>query len=64
MVGLMATSSKKAYAIPRSAAPGAQALRQTTADPYLHKRPSDTVLAQSLWVGCAFCALPRSEQLS
>ena len=49
MVGLMATSSKKAYAIPRSAAPGAQALRQATADPCLHRRHSNTVLAQSLW---------------
>ena len=49
MVGLMATSSKRAYAIPRSAAPRAHALRQATADPYLHRRHSNTVLAQSLW---------------
>ena len=34
-------------------------LRQATADPYLHRRHSDTALAQSLWVGCAFCAFPR-----
>ena len=27
------------------------------------RRYTDTVLAQSLWVGHAFCALPRSEQL-
>ena len=44
MVGLMATSSKGAYAIPRSAAPGA--LWQATADPYLHRGHSDTVLPQ------------------
>ena len=49
MVGLMVTSSKRAYAIPRSAAPRAHALRQATADPYLHRRHSNTVLAQSLW---------------
>ena len=45
MVGLMATSSKGAYAIPRSAAPGA--LRQATADLYLHRGHSDTILPQS-----------------
>ena len=33
-------------------------LWQATADPYLCRRHSDTVLAQSLWVGCAFCAFP------
>ena len=49
MVGLMVTSSKRAYAIPRSAAPRAHALRQATADRYLHRRHSNTVLAQSLW---------------
>ena len=38
-------------------------LWQATADPCLRRRHSDTVLAQSLWVGHAFCALPRSEQL-
>ena len=38
-------------------------LWQATADWYLHRRHSDTVLAQSLWVGHVFCALPRSEQL-
>ena len=37
--------------------------QQASADPYLHRRHSDRVLAQSLWVGPAFCALPRSEQL-
>ena len=49
MVGLMAISSKRAYAIPRSAAPEPLPLQQATADPYLHRRHSNTVLAQSLW---------------
>ena len=38
-------------------------LQQASADPYLHRRHSDRVPGQSLWVGPAFCALPRSEQL-
>ena len=33
--GLMVTSSKRAYAIPRSTAPRALPLQQSTADPYL-----------------------------
>ena len=37
-------------------------LQQTTSDPYLNRRHSDTVLAQSLWVEHLFCALSRSEQ--
>ena len=49
VVGLMATSSKRAYAIPRSAAPRALPLRQATADPYLRRGHSNTVLSQSLW---------------
>ena len=48
-VSLMVTSSKRAYAIPRSAAPEPPPLWQTTADPYLHRRHSNTVLSQSLW---------------
>ena len=32
-------------------------LQQATADPYLHRRCSDTVLAQSLWIGNAFLCL-------
>ena len=48
MVGLIATSSTAAYAIHRSAAPRAPALWQPTADLYLHRRHSNTVLAQSL----------------
>ena len=44
MMGLMATSSKRAYAIPRSAAPRAPAPAVGSADPYLHRRHSSTVL--------------------
>ena len=47
--GVKVTSSKRAYAIPRSAAPRALPLQQATADPHLHRRYSNTVLAQSLW---------------
>ena len=50
MVGLMETSSKRAYATPRSAAPRPLPLWQSTSDLYLHRRHSNTVLAQSLWV--------------
>ena len=49
LVGLMVTSSKRAYVIPRSTTPRAPALQQSTADPYLHRRHSNTVLSQSLW---------------
>ena len=49
MVGLMATSFKRAYAIPRSTAPRAPAPQQSTADRYLLRRHSNTVLSQSLW---------------
>ena len=38
-------------------------LHQATADLYPHRRHSDTVLDQSLWVGHAFHALLRSENL-
>ena len=38
-------------------------LQEATADPYLHRGHSHTVLAQYLWAGHAFHALPRSEQL-
>ena len=61
IVGLMATSSKRAYAILRSAAPRAPA--EATADLYLHRRHSETVQPQSLQVACVFCDLPRSEQI-
>ena len=49
MVGLMVTSSKKAYAIPRSAAPRTMSLWQATAYLYLQRRHSKAGLAQSLW---------------
>ena len=55
-VELMATCSKRAYAIVRFAAPRAPA-PAPAAGHYLHRRHSDTVLAQSLWIGCAFCTL-------
>ena len=42
MVGLMAISSKRAYATPRSDAPEPLALWQATADPYLLRRHSNT----------------------
>ena len=50
-VGLMVTSSKRAYATARSAAPRAPSLWQVTADLYLHRRHkhSKVGLAQSLW---------------
>ena len=49
----MATSSKRAYATPRSTAPRAPTMLQTTADLHLLRRYPNTVLAQSLlglWV--------------
>ena len=49
MVGLMATSSKRAYAIPRSTAARAPVPVAVHADPYLHRRHSNTALSQSLW---------------
>ena len=49
MVGLMVTSSRRAYAILRSTAPRTPALQQSTADLYLRRRHSNKVLAQSLW---------------
>ena len=49
MVGLRLTSSKRAYVIPRSTAPRAPASAAVHADPYLCRRHSNTVLAQSLW---------------
>ena len=55
VVGLMVTSSKRAYAISRYTAPEPLTLQQSTADLCLHLRPSNTVLAQSLWVFCVWC---------
>ena len=49
--GVMATSSKRAYAIPKSAAPRASvpAADHTSNNPYIPRRRSNTVLSQSLW---------------
>ena len=63
MVGLTVTASKRAYAIPRSAAPRALPLQQATADWYLCRRHSSTGLAQSRWglwvlVQIRFCFSP------
>ena len=49
MVGLMETSSKRAYAIPRLLHPEPLPLRQSTDKLYLHRKCSNTVLSQSLW---------------
>ena len=49
MVGLMATSSKRAYTIPGLLHPEPLPLQQATADLYRHRRHSNTALAQSLW---------------
>ena len=49
VVGFMPTSSQRAYSIPRSTATRAPALQQSTADPYVRRRHSNTVLSQSLW---------------
>ena len=46
---LMVSSSKRAYATPRSAASRAPPLWPSTSDPYLRRRCSITVLPQSLW---------------
>ena len=48
-VGLMVTSSKRAYVIPSLLHPAPLSLWQCTADPYLYRRHSNTVLSQSLW---------------
>ena len=56
LVGLMVTSSKRAYAIPKSAAPRAPSLQRSIADPYLHRRHSNPVLFQSLWAFGSWCA--------
>ena len=48
-VGSLATSSKRAYATPRSAAPRAPAPATVHDDLYLCRRHSNTVLSQSLW---------------
>ena len=59
MVGLMVTSSKTAYAIPRSAAPRAPLPVAVHSWP-VHRRCSDTVLSQSLW---GFWVLVRTRSV-
>ena len=63
LVGLLAISSKRAYAIPRSAGPRAS----VPAASHCCSVPPEEKLRHSsgsgLWVGHVFCALPRSEQL-
>ena len=49
MVGLMATSSKRAYATPGSTAPRAPGPAAVHCWSCLHRRHSSTVLSQSLW---------------
>ena len=49
MMGLMVTSSKRAYAISRSIAPEPLPLQQSTADLYLHRRHANTVMSHFLW---------------
>ena len=49
MVGLMATSSKRAYAIPSLLHPEPLPLQQSTNNPCRPSRHSNTVLFQSLW---------------
>ena len=51
MVGLTVTSSKRAYAIPRSTAPRAPAPAQAADDPYLRRRHSNTSTILSVSVG-------------
>ena len=49
MVGLMVTSSKRAYAYLSLLDPEPLSLQPSTADLYLHRRCLNTVLSQSLW---------------
>ena len=49
MVWLMATSSMRSYSIPSLMHPEPLYLGQSTADLYLFRRLSNTVLFQSLW---------------
>ena len=51
MVGLMATILKRAYLMPYTGLmhPEPLPLWQSTVDPYLHRRHSNTVLSQFLW---------------
>ena len=56
MVGLMATSSNKGLMpYPGLLHPEPLPLHQATTEPCLHRRHSNTVLAQSLWVSGSWC---------
>ena len=59
MVGLMVTPPRGLMLYPGLLLPEPLALWQATADPCLHRRPSNTVLAQSLWdlLVCTRCCL-------
>ena len=48
-LGSVVTPTQRACSTPRSAPP--RAPTQATADPHLHRRHSDTIVAQSPWVG-------------
>ena len=56
MVGLMVISSKRAYAIPRSATPRSPAPEAVHCWPIPHRRHSNIVLSQSLWVSGSWCS--------
>ena len=60
MVGLMATSSKRAYAIPKSLHPEPQPLWQSTADLYLLRRHSNSSVSVSGVPG-SWCTQGLSE---
>ena len=57
MVGLMVASSKRAYAYPGLLHPESLPLQQSTADTYLCRRHSNTVLSQSLWGLVLVCTM-------
>ena len=56
VVGLMVISSKRAYAIPRSAAPRSPAPEAVHCWPIPHRRHSNIDLSQSLWVSGSWCS--------
>ena len=55
MVGLMVTSSKRAYAIPRSAVPRSPAPEAVHCWPVPGRRHSNRVLSQSPWLSGSWC---------
>ena len=56
VMGLMMTSSKRTYAIPRSDVPEPLPLWQATADQQLHRRHSNTILLSFCEVSGSWCA--------